>query len=71
MAYQPLLVIQCQIYFIRKNSSISNNSFSIIIVFFIYTQLNVKTFLFETIQFSLSTQFTCQKQFHFEQFNLV
>ena len=33
--------------------------FSVIIVF-VYTQLNVKTALFQPIQFSISTQFKCQ-----------
>ena len=32
--------------------------FCISIVFFVYTQSNVKTVLFQTIQFSLSTQFS-------------
>ena len=27
---------------------------------FVYTQLNVKTILFQAIQFSITTQFTCQ-----------
>ena len=31
-------------------------SFSMSIVFFVYTQLNVKTVLFQTIQFNISTQ---------------
>ena len=32
---------------------------------------NVKTELFQTIQFSIRTQFNCQKQFYFKQFSLV
>ena len=36
------------------NNSINHQSF-------IYTQLNVKTVLFQTIQFSINTQFKCQK----------
>ena len=31
-------------------------------IIFVYTQLNVKTVLFQTIQFSISIQFQCQKQ---------
>ena len=40
---------------------------------FVYTQLNVKTVLFQIILFSVSTlvQFQCQKQVHFKQFNLA
>ena len=50
---------------------------------FVYTQLNVKTVLYQIIQFSKSTvlmsktvpfqtiQFSVQKQFHFEQFSLA
>ena len=33
--------------------------FSISRQFFVYTQLNVKTVLFQTTQFRLSTQFKC------------
>ena len=52
-------------------------------IVFVYTQLNVKTFLFQTIQFSISTvsmsktvlfqtiQFSIQKQFYLKQFSLV
>ena len=32
-------------------------------IVFVNTQLNVKTVLFEAIQFSISTQFTCQNSF--------
>ena len=51
---------------------------------FVYTQLNVKIVLFQTIQFkvstasmsktiqiSISTQFNCQKHFYFKLFSLV
>ena len=38
---------------------------------FLYTQLNVKTVLHQTIQFSVSTLFSCQKHFYFKQFSLV
>ena len=38
---------------------------------FVYKQLNVKTVLLQTIQFSISTQFQCQKQFYFKQFSLA
>ena len=31
----------------------------------------LKLVLFETIQFSISTQFECQKQFYFQQFSLA
>ena len=44
---------------------------SIAVQFFIFTQLNVKTVLFQTIQFTLSTQFKGQKQFYFKLFSLV
>ena len=58
--------------FIDINSSISNNSvkhkYSF---FFVYTQLNVKTSLFQTIQFSIGKQFKWQKQFYFKQFSLA
>ena len=37
---------------------------------FVYSQLNVKTVLYQTIQFSVS-RFNCQKQFHFKQFSLA
>ena len=38
---------------------------------FVYEQLNFTTVLFQAIQFSIITQFQCQKQFYFKQFNLV
>ena len=44
---------------------IQTNQFSISIVF-VYIQLNVKTVLFQTIQFRMSTQFNCQKTFLFK-----
>ena len=40
------------------DSSISNNSVSYKYIFFIYSQLNVKTVLFQIIPFSMSTQFS-------------
>ena len=43
--------------------------FSISIVFFVDTQLNVKTVLFQVFQLSLSTQLNCRKQFYFKQFS--
>ena len=43
--------------------------FSISIVF-VYTQLNVKTVLFQTIQFSVSIS-SMSKQFYFKQFSLA
>ena len=39
--------------------------------FFVYTHLNGKTVIFQTIQFSMSKQFKCQKQFYFKLFSLV
>ena len=33
--------------------------------------LYIKTVLFQTIQFSISTQFQCQRQFYFKQFFLA
>ena len=44
--------------------------FSMSIVFFIYTQLNVKTALFQIILYNL-IRVRCQKQFYFKQFNLA
>ena len=38
---------------------------------FIYTQLNVKTVLFQTIHFCISKQFECHKHFYFKQFSLA
>ena len=35
-----------------------------------YTQLNIKTSLFQTVQFSISTQFRCEKQFNFKPFGV-
>ena len=40
-----------------KNISISNNSVQHKNIFLVYTQLNVKTVLFQTIQLNISTQF--------------
>ena len=40
-------------------------------IVFVYTQLNVKTVLFQTVQFNISTKFHCQKQFYFKHFNFV
>ena len=54
--------------FIQINSSISNNSVEHEYIF--YTQLNAKIVLFQTIQFSISTPFRCQKQFYFNQFSI-
>ena len=55
-------LFNAQSIFIHINSSISNNlvqhKYSF---FFIYAQLNVKTVLFQTIQFSTCIQFQCQK----------
>ena len=34
--------------------------------FFVYTLLNVKTVIFQTIQFSISTQFQCHKTVLFQ-----
>ena len=36
-----------------------------------YTELHLKTVLFQIIQFSISMQFRCQKRFYFEQFSLA
>ena len=36
-----------------------------------YLMLNIKTVLFQTIQFRLSAQFKYQKQFYFKQSSLV
>ena len=56
----------------KKEVIIQTIKFSISIVFFfVYTQLNVKTFLFQTIQFSIITQFQCQKHLVFKQFSLA
>ena len=33
---------------------------------FVYKQLNIKTVLFQTIQFSVSTQFQCEKTVQFQ-----
>ena len=38
---------------------------------FVYKHLNVKTALFQTIQFSVSTYFKCQKHFYFKQICLA
>ena len=56
----------CQIHFIYINSSISNNS-----VQSTCTVLLSKTVLFKTVQFRMSTQFQCQKQFYFKKFSLA
>ena len=53
------------------SSSISNNSVSRKYSFFAYTQLNVKTVLFQTIQLNISTQLKCEKQFYSKQFSLA
>ena len=42
--------------FIQINSYISNNSVQHMYSFFVYTQLNIKTVLFQAIQFSINTQ---------------
>ena len=44
--------------------------FNISIVF-VYTQLNVKTVIFQIINLGLSTQLKCQKQFYFKEFSLA
>ena len=56
IACQPLF--NTKSIFIHINSSISNNSVKHTYSFFVYTQLNIKTVLFQTIQFSTSTQFS-------------
>ena len=38
---------------------------------FVYTQINVKTVLFQMFQLSINTQFKCQKTFYFKQFSLA
>ena len=58
MPHQLWYVIITKSIFIHINSSISNNSVSYKYSFFIYTQLNVKTVPFQTVQFSISTQFS-------------
>ena len=39
-------------------------------IVFVYTQVNEKTFLFQTIRFSV-VQFHCWKDFYVKQFNLA
>ena len=52
------------------NAKLNFKQFSLVWVeFFVYKKLNVKTVLLKTIQFSISTQFQCQKQFYFKQFS--
>ena len=46
--------------FVYTQLSDQTVQFSVNTQFFVYTQINVKTILFETIQFSISTQFKCQ-----------
>ena len=53
----PFRVILCGIKFQTTQFSIS--------IHFVYKHLNVKTVLFQTIHFSLSAMFPCQKQFYF------
>ena len=48
------------------NSSISNNSVQHKYSFFVYTKLNIKIILFQTIQFSISILFQCQKTVPFQ-----
>ena len=50
MAYQPFWVIKRQIKFQAIQFSIS--------IDFVYKQLNVKTVIFQTIQFYMSTKFS-------------
>ena len=50
---------------IKPNSSISNNSVKYKNIF-VYKHLNVKMVLFQTIQFSTSTQVQCQKTVPFQ-----
>ena len=40
-------------------------------IIFGYTQLNIKIVLFQIIQFSINTQFKCQKELYFKLFSLV
>ena len=60
MAYQHLLATQCQIHF-YANEQFYFKQFSLAYIH----SLIVKTFLFQTIQFNLNTQFNCQKHFYF------
>ena len=54
------------------NRSTSNYSIKHKYSFGDFTQLNVKTVLFQTIQYlEISTQFQYQKEFYFKQFNLA
>ena len=48
------------------NSSITNNSVQHKYNFLVYTQLNVKIILFQTFQFSINTQFQCQRTVLFQ-----
>ena len=68
-------VLQKYIVLMSKNSSLNN--------FFAYTQLNVKTVIFQAVQFSINTvslsntvlfqtiKFSIQKQFSFKQLSLA
>ena len=62
-AYQPFWVIQHRIKYKKIQFSISK--------VFGYKLLDIITFLFQIIQFSISIQFQCQKQFYFKQFSLA
>ena len=59
-------VLRCKNPFrvIQRRIKFQTNQFSVSLVF-IYKQLNVKTILFRTIQFSIRKQFQRQKQFYF------
>ena len=56
--YFKLFIIVNKVKWFQALLCITNNSIKH--QSFVYTQLNVKTVLFQTIQFSISTQFKCQ-----------
>ena len=54
-------LVGCFVLWCINHFDKSLKQFSLIkVLFFIYTQLHVKTVLFQTIQFNLSTEFQCQ-----------
>ena len=61
-------LFNAELYNLRK---LSNNSVWYKYIFYANTRLNVKTVLFQTIQFSIRTRFKCQKQLHLKQFRLA
>ena len=71
MAYQSIFIqiVLFQAIQFSQTVLIQSILFSTSIVL-IYTQLNVKTVLFQPIQFSINTQFNCQEHFYFKLFSL-